>query len=217
MQWIETENWPHNSFAWPFSYYCPFPKASPGPVALISWPLLLSWHSHGTRKDLWSCYHAVICWHRTRSWLFSGPQEKLEKQVATISEFLTRKKVTLKEIQSLTSLLNFAWSVVVPGRAFLRRLIDLTLGIRFRYHFIRLTKKVKLDLQLWQSFLINSNGRAFFLEDTCSNSDLHGQQFFSSICMKFIFIILMLSLVCLPLLMVIVVLHFLWVGQTSWF
>ena len=65
----EPDNWPHNSFAWRFSYHCPFPKAMPGPVALISWPLLLSWHSHSTRKDLWSCYHAVICWHRTRSWL----------------------------------------------------------------------------------------------------------------------------------------------------
>ena len=99
------------------------------------------------------------------------PQDKLEKCVATISDFLTRKKVTLKEVQSLTGLLNFACSVVVPGRAFLRRLIDLTLGIRFPNHFIRLTREVKLDLQLWQSFLTNFNGRTFFLEDTWSSSD----------------------------------------------
>ena len=91
--------------------------------------------------------------------------------MATISDFLTRKKVTLKEVQSLTGLLNFACSVVVPGRAFLRRLIDLTLGIRFPNHFIRLTREVKLDLQLWQSFLTNFNGRTFFLEDTWSSSD----------------------------------------------
>ena len=99
------------------------------------------------------------------------PQEKLEKCVATISDFLTCKKVTLKEVQSLTGLLNFACSVVVPGRAFLRHLIDLTIGIRFPHHFIRLTKEVKLDLQLWQSFLSNFNGRTFFLEDTWSSSD----------------------------------------------
>ena len=94
------------------------------------------------------------------------PLEKLQKCVAIVSDFLTRKKVTLKEVQSLTGLLNFACSVVVPGRAFLRRLIDLTIGIRFPYHFIRLTKEVKLDLQLWQSFLTNFNGRTFFPEDT---------------------------------------------------
>ena len=76
------------------------------------------------------------------------PREKLEKRVATISDFLTRKKVTRKEVQSLTSLLNFACSVIIePAKAFLRRLIDLTLGIRFPYHFIRQSKEVKLDLQ----------------------------------------------------------------------
>ena len=99
------------------------------------------------------------------------PLEKLQKCVATISDFLTRKKVTLKEVQSLTGLLNFACSVVVPGRAFLHRLIDLTIGIHFPYHFIRLTKEVKLDLQLWQSFLTNFNGQTFFLENTWSGSD----------------------------------------------
>ena len=99
------------------------------------------------------------------------PQEKLEKCVATISDFLTRKKVTLKEVQSLTGLLNFACSVVVLGQAFLRSLIDLTIGIRFPNHFVRLTKEVKLDLQLWQYFLSNFNGRTFFLEAAWSSSD----------------------------------------------
>ena len=46
------------------------------------------------------------------------PLEKVDKCLSLISDFLTRKKVTLKEIQSLTSMLNFACSVVVPGRAF---------------------------------------------------------------------------------------------------
>ena len=54
------------------------------------------------------------------------PLEKIDKCLSLIANFLTRKKVTLKEIQSLTGMLNFACSVVVPGRAFLRRLIDLT-------------------------------------------------------------------------------------------
>ena len=48
------------------------------------------------------------------------PQKKLDKCKELISEFLKRRKVTLKEIQSLTGLLNFACAVVVPGRAFLR-------------------------------------------------------------------------------------------------
>ena len=66
------------------------------------------------------------------------PLDKINRCLSLISDFLTRKKVTLKEIQSLTGMLNFACSVVVPGRAFLRRLIDLTVGIHSPYHFVRL-------------------------------------------------------------------------------
>ena len=67
----------------------------------------------------------------------------------------------MQVIQSLTGLLNFACAVVIPGRAFLRRLIDLT---------IRLSKDVKEDLLVWQKFLSGFNGRSFFLSDQWSNS-----------------------------------------------
>lgn len=98
------------------------------------------------------------------------PMEKIEKCVSLISEFSRRKKVTLKEIQSLVGLLNFACSVIRPGRAFLRRLIDLTVGVRMPNHCIRLNREVKEDLNLWLSFLSNFNGKSFFLEDTWLSS-----------------------------------------------
>ena len=66
-----------------------------------------------------------------------------------ISRFLRRRKVTLREIQSLTGLLNFACTVIVPGRAFLRRLIDLTMGILHPHFLIRLSREVKEDLKVW--------------------------------------------------------------------
>ena len=72
-------------------------------------------------------------------------------------------------MQSLIGLLNFACSVV-PGRAFLRRLIDLTKGIRCASHFIRLSGSVKADLRIWRSFLDDFKGRSFFLGDFWSNS-----------------------------------------------
>ena len=90
------------------------------------------------------------------------PLDKTEKCKTLVSTFLRRKKVTLREIQSLVGLLNFACSVVVPGRAFLRRLIDLTRGVKSPHHFIRLNKSSKADLVLWQSFLDDFNGRSFF-------------------------------------------------------
>lgn len=51
------------------------------------------------------------------------PLDKLNLCSTLLLEFLHRKKATLREVQSLTGLLNFACSVIVPGRAFLRRLI----------------------------------------------------------------------------------------------
>ena len=98
------------------------------------------------------------------------PPDKLVKCQDLISSFLRRRKVTLREIQSLTGLLNFACTVVVPGRAFLRRLIDLTIGIRHPHFLIRLTREVKEDLKVWQQFLSGFNGRSFFLSVDWANS-----------------------------------------------
>ena len=90
------------------------------------------------------------------------PPDKLAKCGQLISIFLVRKKVNLHEIQVLIGLLNFACSVIIPGRAFLRRLIDLTTGIKAPHHKIRISKEVKEDLRVWQEFLSNYNGRSFF-------------------------------------------------------
>lgn len=91
------------------------------------------------------------------------PEDKLDKCRAQLVDFCSRKSVTLKELQSLIGLLNFACCVVVPGRAFLRRLIDLTKGIRKLTHHVRLTKECKHDLTVWRDFLSMYNGKSFFL------------------------------------------------------
>ena len=77
----------------------------------------------------------------------------------------------MKEVQSLNGLLNFACSVIVPGRAFLRRLIDLTIGVRSPKCSIRLTRSVKEDLKVWLSFLAQYNRKSLFLPDVWNNSD----------------------------------------------
>ena len=89
----------------------------------------------------------------------------------TIAAFLHRKKVTLKELQSLIGLLNFACSIVTPGRAFSRRLIDLTHGVKNPGHYIRLSRETKEDLRLWQTFLSSFNDVSFFLDETWRNSN----------------------------------------------
>lgn len=73
------------------------------------------------------------------------PLDKIHKSTQWISEFLGHKKASLREVQSLTGLLNFACSVIKPGRAFLRRLIDLTVGVKSPHHLVQLNKEVKED------------------------------------------------------------------------
>lgn len=48
------------------------------------------------------------------------PEDKLVKCKDLLEKFLKMKRCTLKEMQSLIGVLNFACSVVQPGRAFLR-------------------------------------------------------------------------------------------------
>lgn len=74
------------------------------------------------------------------------PQDKLDNLKQTIHLFLQRKKVTLKSVQSLIGLLNFACETVTPGRAFCRRLIDATVGVKKQRHKVRITQDIKSDL-----------------------------------------------------------------------
>ena len=105
------------------------------------------------------------------------PHEKVEKCLLAIRNLLGRKKVTLKELQSLIGLLNSACAVVTPGRVFLRRLINLTIGIQHLHHFICLTSEAKEDLRIWETFMSSFNGKSFFLEDHWASS--YSLRFFS--------------------------------------
>lgn len=98
---------------------------------------------------------------------------KILKCINKIQEAMEQSKLTLKQLQSIIGLLNFACNVVLPGRAFLRRLIDLTIGVKKQYYRIRMTKQVKEDLSVWYDFLCNFNGSSMFLPDIwLSSSEL---------------------------------------------
>ena len=87
------------------------------------------------------------------------PVDKLHKYRMLLRTFHKRRKVTLRELQSLLGLFNFTCSVIVPGCAFLRRVIDLTNGARRPYHHIHLTKEAKSDMPTWLTFLDGFNDK----------------------------------------------------------
>ena len=94
------------------------------------------------------------------------PQDKLIRINQLLDSFKNRRSVRLVELQSLIGTLQFACKVVVPGRTFLQRAINLTRGVPSRFHHIRLNKEFFKDLAMWKMFLSKWNGRSFFLEST---------------------------------------------------
>lgn len=99
------------------------------------------------------------------------PDDKLHKVRSQLQMAIRRKKMTLRELQQLIGLMNFVCAVVVPGRTFLRRLIDLTLGLTKPHHRKRLGKDAKLDIEAWLLFIEHFNGKSMFLADQWSTSD----------------------------------------------
>ena len=70
-----------------------------------------------------------------------------------------KKKVTVKQLQCLTGILNFLTKVVVPGRVFIRRMYSkITLvnnkGVKLKhYHHVAVDKELKADSKILMTFL----------------------------------------------------------------
>ena len=72
--------------------------------------------------------------------------------------------------------MNFKGTSVVGGIAkfrvfcdktrkgfFLRRLINLFIGVAELHHFVKIDKEAQLDISVWLEFLTSFNGKSFFL------------------------------------------------------
>ena len=99
------------------------------------------------------------------------PREKLCRYKDLISEIMHRKNITLRELQSVIGCLNHCCYTIPSGRAFLRRLIDLTVGVELPHNHIRFNKAVRSGLKVWHTFLCEFNGRAMFPDCVWINAD----------------------------------------------
>ena len=99
------------------------------------------------------------------------PNEKLVELKHTLELFVQSKKVTLRQLQSLIGLLNFACQVVSPGRAFCRRLIDATCNIRKPHHRIRVSKSMREDIKVWLTFLSEYNGVTVITDNAWASNE----------------------------------------------
>ena len=83
------------------------------------------------------------------------PVDKIDRAVTLIHEILEKRKVTMKDLQHLTSFLNFICRCIVPGRAFTRRLYSFIKPNMQPFHHIRMNRKIRTDSSIWLTFLSN--------------------------------------------------------------
>ena len=100
----------------------------------------------------------------TVAMMASLPKDKISKAISMIDQILTSKSVTLRQMQSMCGVLNFACSIIIPARAFSRRMYNLCIGVSQPFFKIKITKQVKLDLLIWRHFLLNYNYCTFLLD-----------------------------------------------------
>ena len=89
------------------------------------------------------------------------PQKKVTEIQLLLKTMLNKSRCTLKEMQSLIGILNFACRAIIPGRPFCRRLINSICGLTKPHHHLRLNKGIKQDLLMWDKFFSNFNGISF--------------------------------------------------------
>ena len=90
----------------------------------------------------------------------SLPPDKLAHISATVDEWRGKQAATKRQLQSLIGTLSHAATVVIPGRVFLRRMIDTMKIPRRQHHHVRLNEEFQSDLQWWACFLPGWNGRS---------------------------------------------------------
>lgn len=78
------------------------------------------------------------------------PPAKLKRAQDWVEKALAQRAITREDLQSLLGFLSFAAKVVVPGRAFMRRLFIALQEFKRIYH---ISMEMRADLNWWASFL----------------------------------------------------------------
>ena len=86
------------------------------------------------------------------------PHEKLTSLLKLLGDWRGKKSCTKRELLSIIGSLSHATKVVRSGRAFLRRLIDLSKLAKRPHHHLRLSREARSDLEWWFRFASSWNG-----------------------------------------------------------
>ena len=119
-----------------------------------------------TEKTVWPCTCLTYLGYQLDSITFEikMPEEKVQNLLRIIESTLGRKRIKLKEMQSLTGSLAFCAKAMPTARAFIRRMYASMSGVARPHHHIRLSKGIREDLIMWQQFLSKFNGISYMLD-----------------------------------------------------
>ena len=109
----------------------------------------------------------------TEKMLIQIPEDKVLELKSKIKWVLGRKKITLRDLQSLCGSLAFCAKALPAGRAFSRRIYLASSHAKKPHHYVRITEGMYQDLLVWELFLDKFNGISYMLDiDWTSNSVL---------------------------------------------
>nr|XP_022297584.1 uncharacterized protein LOC111106975 isoform X1 [Crassostrea virginica] len=86
------------------------------------------------------------------------PTLKLKDFSDLLTMFLKKKRVSVRQLETLVGKLSWASQVICGGRTFLRRVLDLKNSVKERHHKVLLTNAFFADLQWWILFMETFNG-----------------------------------------------------------
>ncbi len=107
----------------------------------------------------------------TRSMVVRLPEERLKALKRMLREWRGMKSCTRRELESIVGHLRFASRAVRPGRAFMRRLVDLGTTVKQRDRRVRLNLSARADLEWWWQFGLQWNGVTMMLKLTSHRSN----------------------------------------------
>ena len=92
------------------------------------------------------------------------PDNKLERIRMILDKFLHLSKCKKRDLLSLLGHLNYASSVIPPGRSFISRLIQASKTVSKLHYFVYLNNETKQDIIMWQHLLAHWNGISLFID-----------------------------------------------------
>ena len=107
----------------------------------------------------------------TRCMQLRLPREKLSLLREATANWRGRKSCTKRELLSLIGTLQHATKVIKPGRAFVRRMIELSKARKRMEDYIRLNTAFRSDIEWWHHFASTWNGVSILAPVNRENPD----------------------------------------------